>query len=89
MGKTKNNKEQEPKEWAVLFGLPAIAALCFGLPVILGAIGLSAFGTFFIGKELWIFGGILVILGVAMFIKKLFTIKSFRSCVSRSSYKKD
>lgn len=89
MGKTKTIRQQKPKGWAILLGLPAFAALCCGLPVILGAVGISALGVFFKGKELWLFGGLLVILGVTIFIKKIFAIESFRSCEYRSSYKSD
>lgn len=55
----------------MFLGIPAVIAICCGLPTLLSAIGFTAIGAFLVGKEIWEFGVILIIIGVFVFIKKI------------------
>ncbi|MCZ8515332.1 hypothetical protein O9H85_23560 [Paenibacillus filicis] len=54
-----------------LLGLPVLLAACCGLPLLLTAFGFTAAGAFLTGKEYWVFGGFMLIIGLAMLIKFL------------------
>lgn len=73
-----DEKDKRGGLWAI-FGLPALLAICCGLPVLLSAVGLTAFGAFLTGKEIWMFGGVLMIVGLGILAKKLTGNKSCRS----------
>ncbi|WP_156040248.1 hypothetical protein [Alicyclobacillus macrosporangiidus] len=53
--------------WA-LFGIPIVAILCCGLPVLLTALGLTAAGAFLEANRYFILGGMVLLMGVMMFI---------------------
>jgi hypothetical protein len=74
----KKTKTNSKGNW-VFLGLPILAVACCGLPIILGAVGLTALGAFLTGKEVWIFGVILIIAGIVMLVKKLATTKPCQS----------
>ena len=48
----------------------ALLVLCCALPILLIAIGLSSMGAFLIGKQVWIFGSVLLIVGLIMLVKR-------------------
>ncbi|KYP79791.1 hypothetical protein [Ferroacidibacillus organovorans] len=51
-----------------LAGIPVVFFLCCGLPLILGAIGLTAAGAFMVGMKNWIVGGFVVMIGIVALI---------------------
>ncbi|WP_035462059.1 hypothetical protein [Alicyclobacillus macrosporangiidus] len=53
--------------WAP-FGIPFAALLCYGLPVLLTAFGLTAAGAILTANRYFILGGMVVLMGVVMFI---------------------
>ncbi|MCL6445009.1 MAG: hypothetical protein K6T83_16405 [Alicyclobacillus sp.] len=53
--------------WALL-GIPLVAVLCCGLPVMLTALGLTAAGAFFTANRYLIVGGMVLLMAVVMFI---------------------
>ncbi len=54
--------------WAALFGLSVVTVLCCGLPLMIGALGFTAEGDFLAVNRYWIFGGIAILMGIAMFV---------------------
>jgi len=52
-----------------LFGLPMAAMLCCGLPILIGALGFTAAGTFLTANRYWLLGGLVILMGVGMFVK--------------------
>lgn len=53
----------------ILFaGIPIVLFLCCGLPLLLGAIGLTAAGAFMVGVKNWIVGGFAVMIGIVALI---------------------
>ena len=51
---------------AALLGIPLVAALCCGLPVVLAAVGLTAAGAFLAANRYFVFGGAVVLMGLVM-----------------------
>lgn len=71
-----NSKKSNQNGNLLLLGIPALLALCCGLPFLLIAIGLTSIGTFLIGKEVWEFGVVLLIIGLIMFVKHMMSKKT-------------
>lgn len=67
MASDQQNRGQKVRR-AAIWGIPAIALVCCALPVILVAIGFTAAGAFMLGHRYWLFGGMLLVMGVVMFI---------------------
>lgn len=53
--------------WGLL-GLAAIPMLCCGLPLLIGALGVTTAGAFLAAGRYWILGGMVILMGVVMFI---------------------
>lgn len=70
MEKIKTRKKGSKGKLAIL-RLPVLAVACCGLPIILSVIGLTTLGAFLTGKEVWIFGGLLMVAGMGMLIRKM------------------
>ncbi|KPV45703.1 hypothetical protein [Alicyclobacillus ferrooxydans] len=51
-----------------LWGLPAIMFVCCGLPILLAAIGFTAAGAFLVGHQYWLLGGMILAMGIVMFV---------------------
>lgn len=76
-----NSKKSTQNGNFLLLGIPSFLAICCGLPSLLIAIGLTSIGTFLIGKEIWEFGVILLIIGLVMLIKnKRFKNSNKKDC---------
>ena len=69
-------KKPNSKGDLLFFGIPALFAFCCGLPFLLIALGLTSIGTFLIGKEIWEFGVILLLIGLIMFVKHMISRKN-------------
>ena len=65
--KRKNVKDNDK---LLFLGIPALLVLCCALPILLIAIGLSSMGAFLIGKQVWIFGAVLLIVGLIILVKR-------------------
>ncbi len=64
---------RKQKKWTgastMLWGVPFAAALCCGLPLLLTAFGLTAAGTFFIVNRYVVFGGLVIMMGILLFVR--------------------
>lgn len=69
------------RTWA-LAGIPAAAVLCCGLPLLAGALGLTAAAGFLAAQRLWLFGGMVALMGAAML---LLSRRKGRSCEAGTS----
>ncbi|UOF90899.1 hypothetical protein LSG31_01015 [Fodinisporobacter ferrooxydans] len=63
-----NNGRKSESGLRALAGISGIAVICCGLPVLLGAIGFTALSTFMIAQRYWIFGGMVLVMGMIMLI---------------------
>ena len=63
-----NQQKSSRASLAALIGLPVLMFVCCGLPLILGAIGLTAAGAFILGAKDWIITGAVVLMGLIMLI---------------------
>lgn len=64
-------EKTESKGMLAMIGLPMLSAACCGLPLLLTAVGFTAAGAFLTGKEYWLFGGFMLIIGMVMLIRFL------------------
>ena len=66
-------ENNEPKRssgtgaWGLL-GLAAIPVLCCGLPIFMGTLGFTAVGAVLAASRYWILGGLVILMGIVMFI---------------------
>ncbi len=51
-----------------LLGMAVLPMLCCGLPLLIGAIGFTAVGTFLTADRYWIIGGLVILMGLIMFL---------------------
>ncbi|GEM_PF-4815587 len=61
------NEDKKLGTWAMV-GLPVIAALCCGLPLLIGAVGFTAAGAVLTAYRFWLFGGLVMLMGALLFI---------------------
>jgi hypothetical protein len=53
--------------WGLL-GLVALPVLCCGLPTLIGALGVTTAGAVLASDRYWILGGLVILIGIVMFI---------------------
>lgn len=73
--------------WAMV---PMAAVICCGLPLFIGAIGLTAAGAFLTVNRYWIFGGLVLLMGLILLVVSRKGKKAAaRACDVKTSMKKE
>lgn len=77
-----NNQQQQNGNVSkvALWGIPAIALVCCGMPTLIVAIGFTAAGSYMVGHRYWLFGGMLFVMGIIVFVMSRRGRKSGKDC---------
>lgn len=65
---------------ATLIAAPLLMFVCCGLPVILGAVGLTAAGAFILAAKDWIIGGTVFLVGLVLLILRMRSRSKTKAC---------
>ncbi len=66
MESNQQNRNNGAGLWALL-AMAVLPVLCCGLPLLIGALGLTAGGVFLTVSRYWILGGLVFLVGIVMF----------------------
>lgn len=66
LGNGQQHQKDGSKVWG-LMGLAALPLLCCGMPLLLGALGMTTIGALLVSSRYWILGAVVLLIGLVMF----------------------